>query len=32
MPQCEYDLAEPTPNLQDLLDEIDSDPTNIFWG
>lgn len=27
----EYDLAEPSPNIQDLLDEIDSDPTSIFW-
>ncbi len=28
----EYDLAEPSANIQDLLDEIDSDPTCIFWG
>lgn len=28
----EYDLIEPSPNLDDLLDEIDSDPTAIFWG
>ena len=28
----EYDLAEPSADLQDLLDEIDSDPTAIFWG
>ncbi len=28
----EYDLADPSPNIQDLLDEIDHDPTNIFWG
>ena len=28
----EYDLAHPTPNVQDLLDEIDRDPTSIFWG
>lgn len=28
----QYDLAEPSPNIQDLLDEIDSDPTNIFGG
>lgn len=27
-----YDLAEPSPDLQDLLDEIDADPTAIFWG
>lgn len=28
----EYDLIEPSPNIEDLLDEIDSDPTAIFWG
>lgn len=28
----EYDLADPTPDIRDLLDEIDRDPTNIFWG
>jgi hypothetical protein len=28
----EYDLADPTPDIQDLLDEIDRDPTSIFWG
>jgi hypothetical protein len=28
----EYDLVEPTPDIQDLLDEIDRDPTSIFWG
>lgn len=28
----EYDLAEPSHDLQDLLLEIDSDPTAIFWG
>jgi hypothetical protein len=28
----EYDLAAPSADLQDLLDEIDSDPTAIFWG
>jgi hypothetical protein len=28
----EYDRAEPSPDVQDLLDEIDRDPTNIFWG
>ena len=27
-----YDMAEPTPQLSDLLDEIDEDPTGIFWG
>ena len=28
----EYDLADPTPDIRDLLDEIDRDPTSIFWG
>jgi hypothetical protein len=28
----EYELADPTPDIQDLLDEIDRDPTSIFWG
>lgn len=28
----EYDLAEPSHDVQDLLDEIDSDRTGIFWG
>ncbi len=28
----EYDLTDPTPDVQDLLDEIDRDPTSIFWG
>lgn len=28
----EYELAGPTPDIQDLLDEIDRDPTNIFWS
>ena len=28
----EYDLADPTSDIQDLLDEIDRDPTSIFWG
>jgi hypothetical protein len=27
-----YDLAEPTANVEALLDEIDRDPTSIFWG
>jgi hypothetical protein len=27
-----YDEIEPSKNLQDLLDEIDEDPTGIFWG
>ncbi len=28
----EYDLADPAPEIPDLLDEIDRDPTSIFWG
>ncbi|HLU52726.1 MAG TPA: DUF3024 domain-containing protein [Acidimicrobiia bacterium] len=28
----EYDLAEPSADVQDLLDEIDRDPTRIFWS
>lgn len=28
----EYDLVDPSPDVQDLLDEIDRDPTSIFWG
>ncbi len=27
-----YDRIKPTLNVQTLLDEIDTDPTNIFWG
>jgi hypothetical protein len=27
-----YDLVEPTASVNDLLDEIDRDPTCIFWG
>jgi hypothetical protein len=27
-----YERLKPTPNLQRLLDEIDADPTCIFWG
>ncbi|WP_210776907.1 DUF3024 domain-containing protein [Micromonospora sp. U56] len=27
-----YDLAPPTSNMADLLDELDRDPTAIFWG
>jgi hypothetical protein len=26
------DLLHPSPDPRDLLDEIDSDPTAIFWG
>jgi hypothetical protein len=28
----ECDLTDPTPDIWDLLHEIDRDPTNIFWG
>jgi hypothetical protein len=28
----EYDRVGPTPTIQVLLDEIDADPTSIFWG
>ena len=28
----EYDLLDPSSNVHDLLAEIDSDPTSIFWG
>jgi hypothetical protein len=27
-----YDRLEPTPQVQVLLDEIERDPTGIFWG
>ena len=27
-----YDPAEPTTNLDELIAEIDEDPTAIFWG
>ncbi len=27
-----YDMTEPTPQLDELLKEIDDDPTGIFWG
>jgi hypothetical protein len=27
-----YDLTEPTPDIRVLLDEVDRDPTCIFWG
>lgn len=28
----EYDLAPPSASLDDLLAEVDRDPTAIFWG
>jgi hypothetical protein len=28
----ECDLADTRSNVRDLLDEIDRDPTSIFWG
>lgn len=27
-----YDLVGPASEVQDLVDEIDADPTGIFWG
>jgi hypothetical protein len=27
-----YDLVPPTPTVADLLDEVDRDPTALFWG
>ena len=27
-----YDMVEPTATIDTLLDEIDADPTAIFWG
>jgi Protein of unknown function (DUF3024) len=27
-----HDQLEPSPGIRDLLDEIDRDPTAIFWG
>lgn len=27
-----YDLIEPTPDFEALLEEVDEDPTGIFWG
>jgi hypothetical protein len=28
----EYDRLEPTPRIDDVLAEIDRDPTFLFWG
>jgi hypothetical protein len=28
----EYDRVPPSRDIDDLLDEIDGDPTAIFWG
>jgi hypothetical protein len=28
----EYDLVRPTPYLDELITEIERDPTSIFWG
>jgi hypothetical protein len=28
----EYDLAQPSPHLDELLTELDRDPTCLFWG
>ncbi|MHB1064665.1 MAG: DUF3024 domain-containing protein, partial [Georgenia sp.] len=27
-----YDRAEPSPRVAELLEEIERDPTAIFWG
>lgn len=27
-----YDLLDPTPRIEELLAELDADPTAIFWG
>ena len=27
-----YDLLDPSPCIEDLLTELDRDPTAIFWG
>jgi hypothetical protein len=27
-----YDLAGPTPHIDDLVTEVEHDPTGIFWG
>jgi hypothetical protein len=27
-----YDMIDPTPQIEDLLTEIDRDPSGIFWG
>lgn len=27
-----YDMTEPTPDINELITEIDEDPTGIFWG
>jgi len=27
-----YDLLDPSPRIEDLLAELDRDPTAIFWG
>jgi hypothetical protein len=28
----ECDLGDPTTDIRDLLDELDRDPTSIFWA
>lgn len=28
----EYDLVDPTPHIDELIDEVERDPTCIFWG
>jgi hypothetical protein len=27
-----YDEAEPSEKFEDLVDEVEHDPTGIFWG
>jgi hypothetical protein len=31
-PLARYELIEPSADITALLQEIDSDPTGIFWG
>ena len=28
----DYDMVGPSPRIADRLDEVDADPTGIFWG
>ena len=27
-----YDIVKPSANFEDILKELDQDPTGIFWG
>ena len=29
---CVYDLARPTPHIEELIREVERDPTCVFWG